>query len=93
MKPALAVLLLVFLIPSAHAALPGDTAAGKKLHDANCSGCHDSSVYTRKDRRVNSLDALKAQLQGCGHIAEKHFSETEQQDIVKYLNDRFYHFR
>ena len=93
MRPVLQVLLLAFLVPSTHAALPGDTAAGKRLHEANCSGCHDSGVYTRKDRRINSLDALKVQLQGCGHIAKKDFSEKEQQDIVKYLNDRFYHFR
>jgi hypothetical protein len=29
--------------PSAYAAaLPGDSAEGKRLHDANCMGCHDT---------------------------------------------------
>ena len=83
----------MLLMPVAYAALPGDAANGRKLHDANCSGCHDNSVYTRDNRRVKSLDALKGQLQGCGHMAKKEFSASEQQDIVKYLNDRFYHFQ
>lgn len=45
MKNILGVLLLVLLMPSAYAAeLPGDSAEGKRLHDANCMGCHDSSI-------------------------------------------------
>ena len=93
MKRVLWVSLLVLLIPTVYAALPGNSANGKRLHEANCRGCHDSSVYTRKDRRVKSLDALKGQLQGCGHMAKIELSAAEQQDIVKYLNEQFYKFR
>lgn len=92
MKRVLCVLLLILLMPSAHAALPGDGGNGKRLHEVNCTGCHDKSVYTRKDRRVGSLDALRRQLEGCGHMARKEFSATERQDLVKYLNDQFYRF-
>jgi cytochrome c5 len=47
---------LILLMPSACAAeLPGDSADGKRLHDANCMGCHDTGVYTRKDRLVYGL--------------------------------------
>ena len=50
----------MLLIASAYAAeLPGDSADGKRLHDANYMGCHDTGIYTRKDRLVQSLDALK----------------------------------
>jgi cytochrome c5 len=59
MKSILCVSLLVLLTPTAYAAsLPGDSANGKRLYDANCMGCHDTSVLTRKDRVVQSLDAL-----------------------------------
>ena len=94
MKSILGVSLLIMLMPSAYAAsLPGDSADGKRLHDANCMGCHDTSVFTRKDRLVQSLDALKKQLASCSHMAKKEFSASETQDLLKYLNDQFYHFR
>jgi hypothetical protein len=94
MKSILGVSLLILLMPSAYAAsLPGDSAEGKRLHDANCMGCHDTSVFTRKDRLVQSLDALKKQLASCTHMSKKEFSASETQDLLKYLNDQFYHFR
>ena len=95
MKSILCVSLLILLMPSVAcaAALPGDSADGKRLHDANCMGCHDTSVLTRKDRVVQSLDALKKQLVSCSHAAKKEFSASETQDLLKYLNDQFYHFR
>jgi len=94
MKSILCASLLILLTPSAYAAeLPGDSAAGKRLLDANCMECHQTDVYTRKDRKVQSLDALKKQVVNCTHMARKDFSESERQDLVKYLNDTFYHFQ
>ena len=94
MKNILFVWLLILLMSSsAYAELPGDSADGKRLHDANCMGCHDTGIYTRKDRLVRSLDALKEQLGGCSHMAQKEFSAIETQNIIKYLNDQFYQFR
>ena len=94
MKSILCVSLLILLMPSAYAAeLPGDSADGSFLHDANCLGCHDTGVYTRKDRRIRSLDALKGQLASCSHMANLQFSAIEMQNIIRYLNDQFYQFR
>jgi mono/diheme cytochrome c family protein len=72
--------------------LPGDSAEGKRLHDANCMGCHDAGIYTRNNRLVQSLDALIEQLGNCSHMANKEFSAAETQNILKYLNDQFYKF-
>ena len=80
----------LFLAFSAHAAEPGDAALGKKLHDANCTGCHDSSVYTRKDHQIKSLAALNEKLSACTHAAQVTLTDEEQQHIVRYLNDQFY---
>jgi hypothetical protein len=94
MRGFLCAALLVLLSPSAHAAaLPGDSAAGKHLHDANCMGCHDAGIYTRKDHLIRSLEALKTQLSNCSHAVDKQFSATETQDLIKYLNDEFYKFQ
>ena len=60
MKSILCLSLLILLMPSAYAAeLPGDSAEGKRLYDANCMGCHGTGIHARKDRIVQSLDALK----------------------------------
>ena len=94
MKSILCASLLILLMPSAYAAqLPGDSADGSFLHDANCLGCDDTGIYTRKDRRIRSLDALKGQLANCSHMANQQFSAIEMQNIIKYLNDQFYQFR
>ena len=94
MKSILCVTLLILMMPGAYAAeLPGDSVDGKRLHDSNCMGCHNTGIYTRKDHSVQSLDALKKQLSGCSHVANKEFSATETQNLIKYLNDQFYQFR
>jgi hypothetical protein len=94
MKGILCVSLLILLMPSAYAAaLPGDSADGKRLHDADCMRCHDTGIYTRKDRLVGSLDALQKRLGDCSHMEKNEFSATETQNIIKYLNDQFYQFR
>lgn len=88
----LAGLAIILAVPFARAALPGDSAEGQRLHEANCSGCHDAGVYTRKERRVRSLDALKQQLQNCSHVAKTDFSPAETRNLLKFLNDRYYRF-
>ena len=94
MKAGLCVSLLILPMSTASAAsLPGDSANGMRLYNVNCMGCHDTSVLTRTDRVVQSLDELRKQLGGCAHMAKKEFSESETQDLLKYLNDEFYHFR
>ena len=93
MKRILCASLSILLMPSAYAAsLPGDSANGQRLLDANCMTCHQTDIFTRKDRQVQSLDTLKEQLVACSHAAKKDFSASEMQDLLKYLNDQFYHF-
>lgn len=78
---------------AAHAILPGDSAEGQRLHAANCTACHDASVYMRKDRKVGSLDSLVRQMDGCAHMAKKNFSMGDKQSLVKFLNEQYYHFK
>ena len=54
--------------------------------------CHDTGIYTCKDRLIQSLDALKKRLGICSHMANKEFSATETQNTIKNLNDQFYKF-
>jgi len=91
----LLVLSTLSLLPTAipAAVLPGDAAHGKKLHEANCLACHNPGVYTRADRRIGSLEALKEQLSMCSHQLPQSLSNDEVRDVVKYLNDTYYRFK
>jgi hypothetical protein len=62
------------------------------LMSSACAACHDTAIYTRKDRLVRSLDSLKTRLGDCSHMAGKEFSAIEMKNIIKYLNDEFYQF-
>jgi len=75
------------------AMLPGNAANGKTLHAANCAGCHDTSVYTRKNRKVSSVEGLIGQVNGCNKQLSKNFNRDQINDIVAHLNEAYYKFK
>jgi mono/diheme cytochrome c family protein len=93
MRRALLILILLSMALCVQPALPADSAQGKKLHDANCTQCHSTSVYTRQDRKIKSLAALSSQVTSCTHMAQAALTEEEQKTIVEYLNQQFYKFK
>ncbi len=64
-----------------------------KFHQANCTGCHDSKVYTRSNRRVNSLPRLESQVRMCDANLGKKLFEDDILALTDYLNDNYYHFK
>ncbi len=69
-----------------------DAAAGQKLHDQHCLKCHDTHVYTRKDHSVRSLSGLRNRIRMCEMSRGLHWSDSQFQDVVDYLDSHFYHF-
>jgi hypothetical protein len=87
-------LLLGLSTPFASAALLlGDANHGGKLHSENCQGCHDSGVYTRADRRVKSVEGLMAQVEMCNSNLRRGLVKSQRDDLVKFLNERYYQFK
>lgn len=86
--PLLAANLL--LLPAAWAA---DIENGKALHEANCTKCHDSGVYTRNDRKVDSLSALERQVKRCELSLGLTWFDEQVADVVQYLNATYYNFK
>jgi mono/diheme cytochrome c family protein len=90
-------LLLIALTLGANSALaallPGDAAKGKAVHDKQCVSCHDSSVYTRADRRVKSPEALIGQVNGCVRQTGAKLDRGQINDLVNYLDESFYKFK
>jgi mono/diheme cytochrome c family protein len=93
MKGILSILLVFSLVFSISPTLAADSAAGKKLYDSNCSGCHNSSVHTRPDHKITSLDALDKQLMGCSRGAHVELSDADRANVEQYLNEQFYKFK
>ena len=93
MKGILSILFVLSLVLSTSPALAADSAAGKKLYDTNCSKCHDSSIHTRPDHKIKSLEALDKQLMGCSKGAHVELSDADRANVEQYLNERFYKFK
>jgi len=92
-KLLLSAALLLTTLNSHAALLPGDAANGKKLHNQQCVACHDTSVYTRANRRVRSVEALVGQVQGCVHQTGAKLDRDQVNDVIRYLDEAFYEFK
>ena len=90
---AIFLFILVTLINNATA------QTGNQLHQSNCIACHaamtggDGSVlYTRKNRRVNSMESLAKQVNRCQSSLGLNWSTSQQQNVQMFLNETYYHF-
>jgi cytochrome c2 len=93
-KAALLLLSLTLVASSVQAALlPGDAAKGKAVHDKQCVACHDTSVYTRADRKVQSVEGLIGQVNNCVRQTSVKLDRDQVNDVVKYLDESFYKFK
>ena len=84
----LVILTFGYSVPS-HAA---DIFNGEELHSGNCTGCHDSALYTRENRIVQTLPKLGTQVRFCKDNLGIVWFDDEVEDVVGYLNKNYYHF-
>ena len=61
-------------------------------HDAKCSRCHDTSVYTREERKMTSYPRLASKVRGCNKRFGDKLTTENFFKFVDHLNDNFYHF-
>ncbi len=69
-----------------------DIEQGKSMHDESCTACHDSSVYTREDRRVKDLAGLSTQVRRCQQSQGLTWFDEDVENVVQYLNVNYYKF-
>jgi len=77
-----------------------DVDRGKKLHNEYCISCHatrfgnnGADIYTRSNRRIHSLDALRKQVNRCKNNLSITWFDDDVNDVVDYLNATYYKFK
>jgi hypothetical protein len=100
MKMLFTIFCLLSMNASANALFAkADLAAGKTLHDKNCTSCHASSyggdgsaIYTREYRKINTSKGLVAQVRNCNTNLGLKWFEDEELNTAAYLNQTYYKF-
>ena len=65
---------------------------GQQLHDQHCTQCHGSEVYTRKDRKMTTIEKLENQVTTCTTMLNLHWFPEQERPVVNFLNKKYYHF-
>ena len=80
-------------------AAPDAAQGGKLVQEKACETCHHNktlgdakAIYLRKDRRVTSMEKLKAQVAACNSELNLQLFPDEEEHIVAFLNDTYYKF-
>jgi hypothetical protein len=93
MKTSILILITTGLATLNSSSFAIDVNHGKSLQQDNCMSCHDDSIYTREERRVTTLDALRQQVQRCETTLNLTWFPEDVDDVIEYLNTSFYKFK
>jgi mono/diheme cytochrome c family protein len=69
-----------------------DAVDAHQLYQDNCLQCHGSEVYTRADRKITSLPALKSQVRMCEQNLGLTWFDEQIDGVASLLNKEFYKF-
>jgi len=93
MKTSLLILITTGLATLSSSSFAIDVNHGKSLQQENCMRCHDDGVYTRDERKVTTLDALRQQVQRCETNLDLQWFPEDVDAVIEYLNTSFYKFK
>jgi mono/diheme cytochrome c family protein len=93
MKTSLLIFITTGLVTLSSSAFAIDVNHGKSLQQDNCMSCHDDGMYTREERRVTTLDALRQQVQRCETNLNLQWFPEDVDAVIEYLNTSFYKFK
>ena len=71
-----------------------DIEEGKEMFDeSNCMECHETSHFKAKKDKVNDYKKLHKIVSMCAFNNDTGWFDDELDDVVKYVNREFYHFK
>lgn len=65
---------------------------GEMLYSNHCLSCHESIVHVREKRNAKNLDAIRDAVTRWSQELELKWSSREIEDVVLYLNLRYYQY-
>lgn len=66
---------------------------GQALYETQCESCHSDWAHSRKHRKTKSLADLRKRTAAWSTHSGLDWSAEEIDDVVAYLDKRFYHFK
>ena len=84
----MAVLLLELFLSARGFAVDFDR--GRALYENHCQTCHEDWAHTRDNRKVATLDGLRARVASWSMHSGLHWGTEEISAVTGYLNRRFY---
>ena len=71
-------------------ALAGDFDLGRALYENHCQSCHEDWAHARSNRKVATLDGLRARVVSWSVHSGLGWGAEEISAVTNYLNRRFY---
>jgi len=65
---------------------------GAAAYKASCIKCHSTTVHSRPNRTIKSLDSLKKRVAKCNINVGTNLTDKEVEAISAYLNTTYYKF-
>lgn len=81
---------LLFWAGDSHA---GDPERGRLLYENHCTVCHTSVVHIRDDRKSTSREEIRNWVLRWQKELGLQWTSGEVDDVIEYLNDRYYQFK
>jgi hypothetical protein len=83
-------LALALILGVAVNAYAQDVGRGQTLHDTHCRMCHDSLVYTRKDRVANSWEQVRVEVLRWQKVVSLDWSDADIDEVTNFIATKYY---
>ncbi len=88
------IIFLLFTNPvSAETNTKQDTLRGELLYENHCSQCHSEQIHWRKKTLVTDWKTLISEVNRWQNASGLEWSNSDINEVSRYLHDQFYHFR
>ncbi len=71
-----------------------DAKNGEDLYYfSDCTNCHNPSNFSEENRKAKNYKELHRSVDGCRYSTNVNWFDKERDDVVHYLNTKYYKFK